>query len=108
MGAPKAVFVTLAECYFAKFFLIVLVMTVVMVLWWSNERSRAAIFACDRGDLFSSLLLMKFFLAFFLDCLWRAIWLYFEFVVKYFSGCLIIAKGGSIVFFECLLLYISN
>lgn len=100
MGAPQAVFVTLAECCFAKFFLIVLVMTVVMVLWWSNERSRAAIFACDRGDFFSSLLLMKFFLAFFLDCLWRAIWLYFEFVVKYFSGSLFMAKGGFIVFFS--------
>lgn len=42
---------------------------------------------------------MKFFLAFFLDCLWRAIWLYFEFVVKYFSSSLFMAKGGFIVLF---------
>lgn len=47
------------------FFLIVPVMSVVMVLWWSNERSPVVTFAC-RGEFFFASLLIKFFKRFFL------------------------------------------
>lgn len=51
------------------------------------------------GTFFVTLLMNIFFLRFFLDCLWCAIWLYFEFVVKYFSGSLFMAKGWFYCFF---------